>query len=155
MLHLPVNKIARLGNLGRFDLPAGFYTYVEGAFGPGGLATQLKHHLSPPRTPTRHIDYLRRETNLEEIWLAAGPISREHHWADLLPAIPGGAVLVEGFGTQHCTCDSHLVYFDLRPTLEDFKVDAGRQFPDDIILRAFARSKAHDNAPPQPHRRTA
>lgn len=142
LLHLPVDATCKIGELGEIDLPAGFYAYVGGAFGPGGLADQIKAYLSPVKTPHRHIDFLRQIANLDEVWLSIGPTTREHVWADLLMAIPGGVVLVEGFGALDCDCESHLVYFDVRPELEDFSVGAKSCFPNDLIIRAFARDGA-------------
>lgn len=145
LLHLPTEAEIKISDLGTVDFPAGFYGYVGGAFGPDGLAGQIKQFLTPTDLPYRHIDFLRREAELAEIWLAIGQTTREHVWADLLMAIPGAVVFTEGFGTLDCDCESHLVYFDVRPSPEDFEVGAKYRFPEDVIVSAFARDEPeHD-----------
>jgi Uri superfamily endonuclease len=139
LLYLSLDITLEVGNLGQVNFPAGFYTYVDSAFSAGGLPARLKEHLTRTDKPQRHIDYLQQIAELEEIWLSAGSTTREHVWAELLTAIPGGAILVEGFGSTDCACESHLTYFDVRPGLEDFVVGARYRFPDDTIIRAFAK----------------
>jgi len=53
-------------------------------------------------------------------------------------AIPGAAVPVDGFGASDSDRESHLVYFDVRPSLEDFAVGvAAPVFPGTTVLRAY------------------
>ena len=47
-------------------------------------------------------------------------------------------VLVEGFGASDSMKESHLIYFDIRPLLEDFAVGVRARFPDAQVLRAYA-----------------
>jgi len=148
LLHLPANTTLTFPNLGTFDLPAGYYAYVGSAFGPGGLPAEFKRYLAPGDAPRTPIDHLRQVAALEEIWFSAGEESRQHVWADLLLAIPGGMNLIDGFGADDCDCDSHLVYFDVRPAMEDFAVGARYRFPTEPIARAFAGGAA--DAPSKP-----
>lgn len=143
LLNLAADTRLRIGALGEFDFPAGYYTYVGSAFGPGGLPARLKHHLAPAARPHWHIDYLRAVATLEEIWLAPGEEPRERAWAELMLAVPGATVLVEGFGASDSSAETHLFYFDVRPSLEDFAVGVRAWFPDEVILRAHGGSNTN------------
>lgn len=136
LLHLQVDQSLVIGKLGTFDFPAGWYAYVGSAFGPGGLVGRLKHHLQPTDTPHWHIDYLRQVAVLKEIWLSPDVERREQDWVDLMIDIPGAVVLVEGFGASDSSRESHLFYFDVRPSLEDFTVGVHNRFPGATVLRA-------------------
>ena len=137
LLHLPTDEILTIGKLGTFDFPAGWYAYAGSAFGPGGLVGRLKHHLQPVDRPHWHIDYLRQVAQLKEIWLSPDTESRERDWADLMLAIPGATTLVEGFGAADSDRETHLFYFDVRPSLEDFAVGVRARFPGTKVLRAY------------------
>ena len=138
LLHLPLDETLTIGKLGTFDFPAGWYAYVGSAFGAGGLVGRLKHHLKPVENPHWHIDYLRQAAQVKEVWLTPGAERREQVWVDVILAIPGAMVLVEGFGASDSTQESHLIYFDVRPLLEDFAVGVRDRFPDAQVLRAYA-----------------
>jgi Uri superfamily endonuclease len=137
LLHLPTDEILTIGKLGTFDFPAGWYAYAGSAFGPGGLVGRLKHHLQPVDRPHWHIDYLRQVAQLKEIWLSPDTESRKRDWADLMLAIPGATTLVEGFGAADSDRETHLLYFDVRPSLEDFAVGVRARFPGTKVLRAY------------------
>jgi len=108
----------RVGKLGRIGFERGWYAYAGSAFGPGGLAARLKHHLRPVQKRHWHIDYLRDEAIVMAIWMAQGPPSREHDWAWILAKRPWSGKWVRGFGCSDCKCPSHLVYFDHRPNTD-------------------------------------
>ena len=138
LLQLPLDETLTIGKLGTFDFPAGWYAYVGSAFGAGGLVGRLKHHLKPVEKPHWHIDYLRQAAQVKEVWLTPGVERREQAWVEVILAIPGAMVLVEGFGASDSTQESHLIYFDVRPLLEDFAVGVRDRFPDVQVLRAYA-----------------
>jgi len=105
----------RIGALGRLALEPGFYAYVGSAFGPGGLAARLGHHLRRGRSPHWHIDYLRRHAAVCEIWLAEGARA-EHAWAGALTRVPSAEMPCLGFGATDCRCPTHLFRFAQRPS---------------------------------------
>jgi Uri superfamily endonuclease len=137
LLYLAEDTQLQIGALGTFDFPAGYYAYVGSALGPGGLPARLQHHLSAPDRCRWHIDYLRQAAAVQEIWLSPGDEPREQAWAELMVAVPGATVLVEGFGASDSDADSHLFYFDIKPSLEDFAVGVRAWFPDEVMLRAY------------------
>ncbi len=115
ILMLPGPKEIQVGRLGPIRFGPGWYAYAGSAFGPGGLAARLGHHLRPVQKRHWHIDYLRVEAMVVEIWMAVGPPSQEHAWAALLAKAPGAGKWVRGFGCSDCKCPSHLLHFDNRP----------------------------------------
>jgi len=141
ILSLAEDTRLNLGSSGEFDLPAGFYAYVGSASEAEGLAARIKRHLNPIDAPQSDLDYLQQVASVEEIWLSASPLPRKHAWADLLVDIPGSLTIIEDFEADDCECDTHLFYFDVRPTLEDFVVGIRQLFPDEIVLKAFMRAK--------------
>ena len=144
ILHLAQDTTIRLGTLGDYTLPNGYYAYVDEA--PANkLPQRLKQHLSPIKFPKIHIDYLQEATMLEEIWFSDSVESRRDDWADLLAAIPGGIVSVEGFGDEEEE-ETYLIYFEVRPQLEDFAVGAAKLFPNEVILRAFSRPEPENDS---------
>lgn len=138
LLHLPADTTIEVGRLGTVDFPAGWYTYIGSAFGAGGLVGRIKHHLQPVEKFHWHIDYLRQEAEVREIWLSPDTERREQAWVDLMLEIPGATALVEGFGASDSSQETHLLYFDLKPSLEDFAIGVRRRFPEAKIIRAYA-----------------
>lgn len=141
LLHLPIDKTIAIGQLGAFDFPAGWYAYVGSAFGPGGLLARIKHHLQPTDKPHWHIDYLRREARLVEIWLSPDTERREEEWVELMVDIPGAMAAIEGFGASDSRQETHLFYFDVQPLLEDFAVGVRARFPQAKVMRAYASAE--------------
>jgi Uri superfamily endonuclease len=142
LLHLPADGTLTIGKLGTFDFPAGWYAYVGSAFGAGGLVGRLKHHLQPLERMHWHIDYLRQVAPVKEVWISPDTEPHEREWADLILAIPGAIVLVEGFGASDSDRETHLFYFDVRPSLEDFVVGVRARFPHVKVLRASVDEEA-------------
>ncbi len=75
------HRFLKIGRLGEFNLTPGFYTYVGSAFGTGGLAARINHHVQSTAKPRWHVDYLRGLMKIEEVWLSNGKSKHEHEWA--------------------------------------------------------------------------
>jgi Uri superfamily endonuclease len=97
-------------------LAPGWLLYVGSAFGPGGLAGRLRHHLRSAAKPHWHIDYLRAALPLVEVWLCPGPQRLEHRLALALHAAPDSSIPLPRCGASDCTCPAHLFAFAERPT---------------------------------------
>jgi Uri superfamily endonuclease len=110
-----------VGKLGFCDFPAGWYAYTGSARGPGGLRARIRHHTGIATRPHWHMDYLRPQGHLREIWYGQAPRYDEHRWADCLRSMPGSVTVVPGFGSSDCRCETHLVYFPERPGIRPFK----------------------------------
>jgi Uri superfamily endonuclease len=100
----------RIGRLGILQLHPGYYVYVGSAFGSGGLRARIGHHQRKTERPHWHIDYLRRSTRPELVWYCCC-VRCEHEWASRIGATPGAMVL-PGFGSSDCGCETHLFWFE-------------------------------------------
>ena len=121
VFHLESDCRLTVGKLGRFSFPAGWYAYAGSAHGPGGLAARLGHHLHIATHPHWHMDYLRPHGSIAEIWYGRGPAVDEHRWAACLRWMAGSPAAIPGFGSSDCRCDSHLIYFPIRPAIARFR----------------------------------
>ncbi len=110
LLEADQNFRCRVGKLGIFSLPAGYYLYVGSALGPGGLSARLKHHTSPVKRPHWHLDYLRRGAQPIEVCLSTDGQRHECQWALSLFEDENLSTALPGFGSSDCQCDSHLYY---------------------------------------------
>ena len=111
-LKLPGPARLVIGRLGEFDFPSGNYLYLGSAFGPGGLAGRLTHHLSEVKRPHWHIDHFRQVANVFEVCYAAGLPSLECQWSQRVANLPGVEVPAPGFGASDCPCGcaAHLYF---------------------------------------------
>jgi len=110
--------LIQIGRLGALQFQSGFYVYVGSALGPGGVRARLAHHLKASRRPHWHIDYLRTHTKLEEICYPLDTRRLEHVWAKHIGLAEGASVPLVGFGSTDCGCESHVFFFEQRPSCE-------------------------------------
>lgn len=115
LMHLANPQALTIGRLGMFDFAAGWYAYVGSAFGSGGLAGRLHHHLKPAPRPHWHIDYLRQVAPLVDVWYTTSETRLECTWAAVLKQMPGAEIPIPRFGASDCRCEAHLFYFPARP----------------------------------------
>lgn len=141
VLHLPADALLSIASLGDIEFPGGFYAYVGTAANSDLLVDVLKRHLSPIQTPRNDIEGFQQMAQIVEIWLSAKQMPKRNDLVDLLLAMPGSMSLIEGFGGADIDSewDSYLIYFDVRPMLEDFSIGYKLQFPEDLIIRAYGR----------------
>lgn len=123
VLHLKLKSSIRIavGSLGVNRFESGRYAYVGRAFGPGGLAARLAHHLRRSTSPHWHVDYLRAQGIVRQLWYSRNAPACEHQWARSLMHMPGVKVPVNGFGSSDCRCVAHLVQFVRRPRKATFR----------------------------------
>lgn len=112
-------KIA-VGALGLLTFNKGYYLYVGSAFGPGGLKARLKHHLGQSKNPHWHIDYLRKECEMVEIWWCENPLRLEDRWVRLLEQL-GYRSPHAGFGSSDSRSYSHLFHSEQEPPFALFE----------------------------------
>jgi Uri superfamily endonuclease len=120
ILRQSLPAVLTVGRLGKFPFAAGWYAYVGSAFGTGGLAGRLKHHLAHEKRLHWHIDYLTQTASVDEIWYLANETPHEHTWAAILATLPHTTIPVNRFGASDCKCPSHLFYFSARPQFDHF-----------------------------------
>ncbi len=127
ILRLSNPAVLTIGKLGSFPFAEGWYAYVGSAFGAGGLRGRLRHHLNSQHGLHWHIDYLARAAPIEAIWYLASEVGYEHHWANLLTALPDTTLPVKRFGASDCKCPSHLFHFPVRPNFAQFQALTSEQ----------------------------
>ena len=110
-----------VGKLGRFEFPVGWYAYTGSARGPGGLTARLGHHLRIAANPHWHMDFLRPQGSIIEIWYGHDPAFDEHIWAEVMQAMAGTLTVAPGFGSSDCRCNTHLIHFATQPTVDLFR----------------------------------
>jgi Uri superfamily endonuclease len=110
----------RVGKLGSLRLQPGFHVYVGSAHGPGGLRARLAHHSEPSTHPHWHVDYLKAHANLEEVWYCLDHRQWEHEWAQRVGMQSGASAPLAGFGASDCLCETHLFFFESRPSRTAF-----------------------------------
>ena len=120
VLRLACQAEIAIGRLGTFTFPAGYYLYVGSALGTGGLEARLARHRRHDKKLRWHIDYLLEHAQLVEVWSAVSTDKLECLWAQAARELPGGEILVPGFGSSDCRCPSHLIYLARKPAYEEF-----------------------------------
>jgi Uri superfamily endonuclease len=107
--------------LGDLQVRPGCYVYVGSAFGPGGLAARIKHHVNRSSRPHWHIDYVCPLLKVVEIWYTTDRIRREHQWAELHAHSRIAHTPLPGFGSSDCRCPSHLFFYKSKPSGNYFR----------------------------------
>jgi Uri superfamily endonuclease len=132
-----------IGALGEFEIVPGFYAYVGSAFGSGGLAGRIGHHLESTAEPHWHVDYLLRVAVPIEVWYTTAERRFEHHWAELLENSRRFRVPIPRFGSSdyHRSRLSHLFFSKRRPSFQWFERENALQFEGVRVLQV---------SPPQP-----
>jgi len=121
IFHCDAHFRVRVGKLGLAEGSRGFWIYVGSAFGPGGLASRLTHHLKPSQRPHWHLDYLKTALRPVDIWTTTDPVKRECAWAHCFSRLKGSTCPIAGFGASDCACRSHLIHRSRRPGFVRFR----------------------------------
>jgi len=116
LLHLGAPISVRIGRLGRFALPAGWYVYTGSAL--GGLEARIARHRRRRKRLRWHIDYLLTEARVVDVMVVPTTEPTECARNREVLALPEASVIVPRFGASDCRCSAHLVYFgEARPGL--------------------------------------
>lgn len=125
LLYLERPRRLRVGSLGFWNLPSGYYVYTGSAV--RGFGHRLARHARERKPRHWHIDYLTCISRLEQVRVHA--VSRgECRSHRAVMKIPGAVVIVPGFGSSDCRCPAHLAYFERRPVVPGIEYPVtGRQ----------------------------
>jgi Uri superfamily endonuclease len=126
-------------------LKPGYYTYIGSAFGPGGLKARINHHLNHCSRPHWHLDYLRPQLELSEIWYTYDQTRREHQWAAIHSGARGVMMPLPGFGSSDCRCPSHLFFYKAKPSGPYFRRKIREKFKDHARFMVDKSEKFLDN----------
>ena len=114
-----------VGRLGEFSFSSGYYLYVGSA--QRGLRARINRHLRREKALRWHIDYLRKQADIVEIWWSASQDSRECLWYKAASRLPQAKVFVTRFGSSDCRCPAHLLYLPNRPSARVFQSELAGQ----------------------------
>jgi Uri superfamily endonuclease len=111
-LSLAQKRHIKIGQLGRYSFQPGTYLYFGSAFGPGGVAARIRHHLSVGATRHWHCDYLTPYCQFEAVYFCYAPHKLECCWTQTIENLSWTSSPIAGFGSSDCKehCRSHLVY---------------------------------------------
>ncbi|MFQ5869667.1 MAG: DUF123 domain-containing protein, partial [Candidatus Zixiibacteriota bacterium] len=99
----------KVGGLGTFDFPAGFYVYTGSA--KRGFSSRIQRHRSKVKKRFWHIDYLLAKAEIHEVRLFKNSGLSECELARRVACKVEANVIAPGFGASDCNCRSHLAYF--------------------------------------------
>lgn len=121
IFHAALKKRIQIGKLGQFLFFPGFYLYIGSAFGSGGLRARILRHLRKSKQTHWHIDYLRSETHILEVWFSIEGKKQECYWVSVLGSIHGITCPVPKLGASDCSCKSHFFYCLQKPNFLSFQ----------------------------------
>lgn len=121
----------RIGALGTFDFPAGYYAYLGSAFTSGGVRKRTHRHLTRRSMKNKwNIDYLKPLCKPVAVWWTNEVRHVEFDWADLLADLPGATVPARRFGgNDNPAAEAHLFRFDRMPSVAEFRRRVGEAMP--------------------------
>ena len=105
--------VVKVGRLGRFPFPAGYYVYTGSA--RRGLEARIARHIRSEKRLRWHIDYLLRQARVVEVMRYDGNGLSECELSGRTGKLPGSKVVVPGFGSSDCECLTHLFHFRRNP----------------------------------------
>jgi len=102
--------------LGTHLINPGWYLYVGSAHGSGGLRSRILRHLANENKTHWHIDYLKGEMTIRQVWFEVYEANRECAITRTILSVEGAAIPIQGFGASDCRegCPAHLIRFPLK-----------------------------------------
>jgi len=113
VIELSKDKEIKVGRLGTFVFPKGFYVYTGSA--QSGLDKRINRHLSSNKKFHWHIDYLLSHAKVITVVRYVGR-KDECKLNNVTGQSAGAVQVVKKFGSSDCNCVTHLYYFKNIPT---------------------------------------
>ena len=113
----------RVGCLGNFGFPRGFYVYVGSA--QNNLEGRIERHLRRDKKMHWHIDYLLHYGQVICVHTYAAEKNAECILSQKIGNIKNAEILVSGFGSSDCSCASHLYFFQDNPDSRISRIKLG------------------------------
>ncbi|MFW5787119.1 MAG: GIY-YIG nuclease family protein [Halanaerobiales bacterium] len=107
-LHKP--KKIEVGALGIHPFPPGYYYYSGSA--QKNLKARIERHKYGGEKKHWHIDYLLEVGHFKRFFTWQINKYGECKLAQYLKQRLGGEIILSGFGSSDCNCESHLIYFN-------------------------------------------
>ena len=140
LLNLKKEAKIRVGNLGRFTFPPGYYVYVGSAM--RGLPQRVRRHLQRQKRKRWHIDYLTEVAKVEAVLVCESRDRIECQVNQRISSWKGAQIIVKGFGASDCSqgCGSHLIYFNHRPPIGNLLTLEGQKWSSYRDISGFTRA---------------
>ncbi len=106
LFRLPRRRTLRIGRLGRFRFPAGYYAYVGSA--QKNLQARVARHARQQKPLRWHIDYL--STHAPMVGALLLPVTKSAECRLAAALARHYPRPIAGFGASDCTCGGHLFY---------------------------------------------
>ncbi|WP_096895603.1 GIY-YIG nuclease family protein [Candidatus Scalindua japonica] len=113
VIELSKNKEIKIGKLGTFVFPKGYYVYTGSA--QNGLEKRINRHLSSDKKFHWHIDYLLAYAKVINVLTYVGK-KDECRINSMTGQKKSATRIVKKFGSSDCDCVTHLYYFKNIPT---------------------------------------
>lgn len=114
IIQLSKDKEIKIGRLGTFIFPEGFYVYTGSA--QNGLERRINRHLSSSKKFHWHIDYLLSYARTIKVLKYFRGRKDECRLNRMIGKGTGAFTIVRKFGSSDCNCRTHLHYFKDIPT---------------------------------------
>ena len=114
-MKLKSSKNIRVGSLGKLEFKKGFYCYVGSAIGSTTIENRCKRHLMKNKKMKWHIDYLRKEVEIVNIFVF--PSRKKIECGVARKILKKADSFIPKFGSSDCNCKSHLFYFKDKKSL--------------------------------------
>lgn len=114
IIQLSKDKEIKIGRLGTFIFPEGFYVYTGSA--QNGLERRINRHLSSSKKFHWHIDYLLSYARTIKVLKYFRGRKDECRLNRMIGKGTGASTIVRKFGSSDCNCRTHLHYFKDIPT---------------------------------------
>lgn len=129
-----------VGRLSTRFFDSGVFAYVGSALGPGGLHSRLKRHLSEPKSPHWHLDYILPHVKIMGALIRGDGIRRECQWSEWVS--PRAMACIKAFGSSDCRCKSHLFYLGEKARFRPFVNQACSALRADFLTYRTLREKS-------------
>ncbi len=103
----------KIGCLGTFSFPVGFYVYVGSA--QTNLERRIERHLRKTKAFHWHIDYFLQHGQVICVHKYAGRKNMECILSHKISNMKNAIIPAKGFGSSDCSCISHLYFFQSNP----------------------------------------
>jgi sugar fermentation stimulation protein A len=110
---LSEKRVIRVGSLGLFSFPSGYYVYTGSA--RRGLESRIARHLRRRKKVRWHVDYLLRYGLVLEVKRYNNADLSECELNRRTEERSGSKIVAPRFGSSDCKCATHLFYFRRNP----------------------------------------
>ncbi|MEM5829726.1 MAG: GIY-YIG nuclease family protein [Candidatus Aenigmatarchaeota archaeon] len=110
LIELEKDQEIRIGKLGKFKFPKGFYIYTGSAL--NNLESRLNRHFRKQKKKFWHIDYFlaNKYAKIVSVLKIKTGLRLECKLNQTIQKNLKASILVKKFGSSDCDCESHFLY---------------------------------------------